>query len=264
MLVLVARGWHAAGRLADRRVAQRRYVVGVDVESDWSHPDRTVACLVPRLDDSVDSLGDRPSSSCGIEDANQTPARPGSVLTCGIGSWTGASSYAYQFLLVRVGDFFQRGRIRESDGRRGGRGRNSVLVQTFSVTNTRTVTTADPGATFQCVVRASNAGGSTPANSSTLTAPAAPTTVTPPALSWRNPLRVGTKVSTTTGTWTPTSPALSYSYRWTRNGFGISGATTSTYAIQSADVGSTIRSQVMASNTSGPSTWVSSSNAVTP
>lgn len=75
----------------------------------------------------------------------------------------------------------------------------------------------------------------------------------------------GETLSVTTGTWGLDSPfssgtngTITYAYQWTRSDDGsgtseadISGATSSTYELQSADVGKYIRCRVRASNTGG-------------
>jgi hypothetical protein len=62
--------------------------------------------------------------------------------------------------------------------------------------------------------------------------------------------RVGQTLSTTNGTWTG-APAPTFTYQWQRVTTNISGATSSTYVLQSADIGSTIRCVVTATNPSG-------------
>src|SRR5205807_1512580 len=72
----------------------------------------------------------------------------------------------------------------------------------------------------------------------------------------------GQTLSASTGTWSGTTP-ISYAYQWTRcDSSGgscsqISGATSSTYAVQNVDVGSTLRVVVMASNSVGSSSATS-------
>jgi len=78
------------------------------------------------------------------------------------------------------------------------------------------------------------------------------------------PLRVGTSLTCNKGTWTPSSPSPTFAYRWTRNGTIISGSTGSKYTVVTADKGNPIRCQVQATNTSGSSSYVTSSNALTP
>jgi len=58
----------------------------------------------------------------------------------------------------------------------------------------------------------------------------------------------GQTLSSTTGTWTAAPPITGYAYQWQRAGSNISGATSSTYVLVAADVGSTIRCVVTATN----------------
>ena len=71
--------------------------------------------------------------------------------------------------------------------------------------------------------------------------------------------KVGSQLSTTTGTWNPT--ADSYTYQWKRNGTNISGATASTYTLVTADFNTVITVTVTATNTVGstPATSVGTS-----
>lgn len=74
---------------------------------------------------------------------------------------------------------------------------------------------------------------------------------------------VGSTLSTTNGTWTG-APAPTFTYQWQRDVSNISGATSSTYVIQSADVGSTLRCVVTATNPSGAVSANSNSTATVP
>ena len=215
---------------ADVTHAVRCTVTGVNVAGTASRASsNSVTLAAPPTLKKAPALSSAPS-----------PPRPGSTLSCSAGSWTGAVSFQYSFA------------------------RNGVTVQALGAATTHVLTASDVGTSWTCTVRATNAGGSTDATSAALAVPPAPTNVTAPLLSWRNPLRSGTKLSTSTGTWTPTSPTLSYSYAWTRDGAPIAGATGSTYTVASADVGHQVRSQVRATSSSGSSAWVSSSNAAQP
>lgn len=71
---------------------------------------------------------------------------------------------------------------------------------------------------------------------------------------------VGELLTVSDGTWTGTP--TSYTYRWTRNGTVIAGATADTYTLVPADEGATIRARVTAINASG--SFTSSSNSVGP
>jgi hypothetical protein len=65
---------------------------------------------------------------------------------------------------------------------------------------------------------------------------------------------LGTKLTASPGTWTG-SPAPVYAYQWSRCTSGIcapiSGATSSTYTVQSADIGSSLQVNVTATNSGG-------------
>jgi hypothetical protein len=70
----------------------------------------------------------------------------------------------------------------------------------------------------------------------------------------------------TNGTWNSDAGYIptSYSYQWLRNGVAISGASATTYTIQTADVGTTLSFQVTATNARGSTTAVSSGTVVVP
>jgi hypothetical protein len=76
----------------------------------------------------------------------------------------------------------------------------------------------------------------------------------------------GQLLTTSKGVWT-NSPT-SYAYQWQRclasNCSGISGATSNPYTVQAADVGSTIRVVITASNSFGSGSAVSSESAIVP
>ena len=61
---------------------------------------------------------------------------------------------------------------------------------------------------------------------------------------------VGQTLTSTTGTWTGL-PTPTFTYQWQRVTTNISAATSSTYVLVAADVGSTIRCVVTATNTAG-------------
>lgn len=70
----------------------------------------------------------------------------------------------------------------------------------------------------------------------------------------------GQTLSTTNGTWTG-APSPTFTYQWQRSGTNISGATASTYTLVQADVGSTIRCVVTATNSGGSAAANSNSTA---
>lgn len=61
---------------------------------------------------------------------------------------------------------------------------------------------------------------------------------------------VGSILTSTTGTWEGTAP-ITYTYQWLRNGVNISGATSSTYTLVSADIIQVLRCKVIATNSVG-------------
>jgi hypothetical protein len=88
-----------------------------------------------------------------------------------------------------------------------------------------------------------------------------PVNTSPPEISSSNTL-VGSTITTTDGIWMG-YPAPTLTYQWYRGALPISGATSSTYTIQTDDVGQTITYRVTATNTNG-SRVASSSNAIVP
>ncbi len=119
--------------------------------------------------------------------------------------------------------------------------------------------TADYGQTLRVRVLATNGLGSSapvesPASGVIGLATAPPESASAPVVS-ASPL-VGQPLSTTNGTWT--NSAISYAYQWQRcdetgaNCADIPGATSSQYTPIGDDVGSTLRSGVLASSSVGP------------
>lgn len=74
---------------------------------------------------------------------------------------------------------------------------------------------------------------------------------------------VGSTLTTTNGTWTG-APAPTFTYQWQQNTTNIDGATSSTYVIQAADVGSTLRCVVTATNSVGAASANSNSTGTVP
>jgi hypothetical protein len=123
--------------------------------------------------------------------------------------------------------------------------------------------TADVGTTLDCTVTASNAAGSASqvaTGGGTVTAGAsAPTNTVAPAIT--GTLQQGQTASVSNGTWTG-SPT-SYAYQWTRNGSNITGATSATYVMVLADVGTTLGCLVTATNGAGSSSPVAATGGGT-
>jgi hypothetical protein len=96
-------------------------------------------------------------------------------------------------------------------------------------------------------------------------APQAPSNTAAPTISGTD--RQGSTLSTSNGTWSGTAP-ISYTYQWQRCDAGgvscqnVTGATSSTYALGSADVDSTLRVSVTATNGAGSASATSATTNV--
>jgi hypothetical protein len=127
--------------------------------------------------------------------------------------------------------------------------------QTVGHNSTYTLKLADLGSRMRLDVTAFNAEGSATA-SSTLTNPveaAPPLNVHPPTVS--GSFAVGSTLTASTGSWTGTD-TLGYAYQWLRCDNSshcgqIGPATSSTYVVQQADIGHTLRVRVTAGNGAG-------------
>ena len=173
----------------------------------------------------------------------------GQVLSASTGVWSGGpTGYAYEW--------------RRCDAT----GAGCVAIAGASGSS-YTLAAADVGSTLRVAVTASNAAGSTTAVSvqtAVVTSPQPPTNTSLPTISG-NPVN-GQPLSASTGVWTGNPSG--YSYEWRRcdtTGAGcvaIAGATGSGYTLVAADVGSTLRVAVTASNAAGSTTAVSAQTAV--
>ena len=147
------------------------------------------------------------------------------TLSVSNGSWNnGPTSYAYQW-------------------KRGGSPIGGATSSSY------TITSSDNGYTLSCTVTATNNGGSTAATSSSTSTvyTNAPTNYSVPVVS--GTAKVGETLSVSNGSWyyTPTS----YSYQWYNSSGIISGATSSSYVIQSSDDTKQVYCIVTASNSGG-------------
>jgi hypothetical protein len=164
----------------------------------------------------------------------------GQTLTTTNGTWTGTpTSYAYHW---------QRCTSPTSCTNIAG-----ATAQTY------TVRTADAGDTLRAVVAASNADGTSTANSNqtaTVAASGGPVSTLKPAI--LGDAFVGQTLTATNGRWSG-SPT-SFSYQWLQcdgagaECFPVAGATGKTYNVRFADVYSTLRVDVTAKNATGSST----------
>ena len=134
---------------------------------------------------------------------------------------------------------------------------------------TYTLTSADVGSTIRGVVTATNAGGSATATSAGRHGRAGRPgehRARPPSPAPRPTARSSPP---TTGTWTGT-PTITYDHQWRRcdtagaTCIDIAGATGSAYTQVAADVGSTIRVVVTATNAGGSATATSAQTAASP
>ncbi|MBM6577091.1 hypothetical protein KCP91_11980 [Microvirga sp. SRT01] len=118
---------------------------------------------------------------------------------------------------------------------------------------------ADEGKNIAVRVTATGPSGSTSATSNAIAvsaAPVAPSITTAPVVSGSSV--VGQSLTTNTGIWTA-SPT-SYAYQWLRDGAAISGATSSTYLLVSADDGKAVACRVTATNAVGSSSPATSNS----
>lgn len=129
-----------------------------------------------------------------------------------------------------------------------------------ATTNSYTVQSGDVSDYLRCQVTATNVTGSTTANSGvdgpvTSSTPGVPVNSAAPAIT--GTVTQGDVLTGSNGSWT-NSPT-SYAYQWQTSADGstgwtnLSGATASTYTIQSGDVGNHLRIQVTATNAGGSS-----------
>ncbi len=127
---------------------------------------------------------------------------------------------------------------------------------------------ADVGSTIRVSVTASNEPGNTSATSpqtETIGAPGPPANTEAPQL--HGTAQQGQRLFASNGAWSGSRP-LTFFYRWERcNSVGeacsaIEGATKPSYTLQSADVGSTLRLKVTASNSLGSAAVFSAITAV--
>ena len=164
------------------------------------------------------------------------PNRPsiGTVLTCSLGTWTGAPTPGLYPEWLR----------------------NGLLIP-FAYDATYVVAAEDAGTVVTCQVTGENIAGSetvAATNSRTLD-PAPVNTALPsvrnaPGSTWA----VGGTARCARGTWTN---AQTYSYEWYRNGTPISGATTQDYVLTAADAGQNISCAVTATGRMGTASAMS-------
>jgi hypothetical protein len=192
---------------------------------------------------------------------NQAPpavsgsAKVPNTLTASTGAWTGkALKYAYQWLRCDS----------------GGAGCSAISGASSS---SDVLSIADVGHTLRVIVTATNRNGSAAATSAQTAVvvdapspppppppPPPPATVVPPSNTSLPTIsgttQQGQTLNASAGSWSGTTP-ISYAYQWQRcdsSGAAcaaIAGATSTSYSVGSAEVGSTLRVSVTASNSAG-------------
>jgi hypothetical protein len=175
----------------------------------------------------------------------------GKVLTGSRGTWTGTSiKYAYAWLRCDTN------------------GANCAAIAGATGT-TYTITSAILGATIRFAVTASDSSGETTLASSPTgeitTGNGKPASSSPPTIT--GAATVGTTLASTTGSWVGDQP-ITYSYQWLqcdKSGNAcapISAAVTSSYKLAQDQVGSTVRIKVIATNSRGNGSAISTQTAV--
>jgi hypothetical protein len=176
----------------------------------------------------------------------------GQTLTANRGTWTGAQPISYAYAWKRCDT----------------NGANCATI-TGATGSTYVATSADVGRTLRVSVTATNSVGSDTVTSNPTTVvqgtATPPANTSPPTIS--GTAREGQTLSAGPGTWSGTQP-ISFTYRWQRcNTSGgacgaISGATAASYTATGADVGSTLRVAVTATNSAGSASAASAPTAV--
>ena len=193
------------------------------------------------------SSGSAPSNT-GLP-AISGDATVGQTLATTDGQWTGSpTSFAYQWQRCDSG------------------GVSCTAILGASAASYQ-LTPDDAGSTLRAVVTATNDAGSADATSDATAVVASsgvPVNTTLPAIS--GTAEQGQTLSVDTGSW-DNSPT-GYAYQWQRcdssgnNCVDISGATSNSYDLVAADVGSTLRATVTATNNTGPATATTAATGV--
>lgn len=167
-------------------------------------------------------------------------AESGHTLKAKPGEWTGVNpiTFAYRW-------------------RRCDKNGNNCADISGATSQSYTLTSADIGNTVRVVVTATNKYGSRKATSdpsAVVASPTAPANTSMPTLSGTP--QIGQSLSVSNGSWSGPG-TITFSYQWLRcdqnggNCGAITGATSKTYALTSADVGHTLRARVTAKNDNG-------------
>ena len=166
-------------------------------------------------------------------------ARDGQTLSTTNGTWTGTAPITYSYGWRRC----------DSSG-------NNCATIANASSSTYVVVSADVGSKLYSLVTATNASGSASQRSalSATVVAAPPVNTLWPSLT--GTARDGQTLTSSNGAWSGTAP-ITYAYAWRRcdssgnNCVTIANATTSSYVVTPADVGSKLYSLVTASNVAG-------------
>jgi hypothetical protein len=190
-------------------------------------------------------------SSPGISGA----PRSGQTLTASAGGWTGVPPPTKTYQWQRC----------DAAG-------TACMDIAFANSATYVLGAPDVGSTLLVVVTATNIAGAASASSAPTSvvteAPSPPTNTSPPTIS--GTAQDGATLTADPGTWSGTPP-ISYAYQWVRcnaSGGGCQDIATlgdrSYYTLGPADVGTTLRVRIAATNGAGTSAYASAVNADNP
>jgi hypothetical protein len=146
---------------------------------------------------------------------------------------------------------------------------NTCAAISGATAKTYKVQAADVGHTLRLTVKATNSDGSAESTSvptAVVSNSSAPGNTAVPTIS--GTVQIGSTLTTSDGTWTGTPTG--FTYAWSRCDQGgnscatINGATTKTYTVTQADVGTTLRASVTATNGAGSTEATSVPTALVP